>query len=473
MQIIQTVIFYITTLFWAVAPVQSYTEGVVGQPRSFFPHQIKTQNDQTISKLIYRSLFRYDIYGDVVPDLAESWAVSDEGLVYTIKIKKDQRWADNTIITADDLIYTSFKVAELRDVATDKVDDYTVRFTLPNKFSPFLSLLTVGIMQSNSDENYDPLIPVSSGQFRVIRIKRAGPAVKEVILLNQQPNANFKKLIFRYYSDEKELALGAKLGEVDGFMHSQDLTLEKFENKKFPQQGVYYSLIFNLQEDKFKDLEFRKKLESTLDKEAITYPYGILVEGPISRSVFTDPKIDFDTFNEDFIPEDINDVVTITIPDLPHHINLARAIEETWENKLGLSVEIHRVEPQKMLNQVIRDRKFEILLYGQEVGRDPDRYVNWHSTQKDYPGLNLAGFEQVRVDRALEEGRNQTDFDERQIHYKVFQEALVAQVPAIFLYHPFVNYYVSKYISGIGDKYTFTVGDRFLDINNWSRIKTN
>ena len=113
------------------------------------------------------------------------------------------------------------------------------------------------------------------------------------------------------------------------------------------------------------------------------------------------------------------------------------------------------------------------MLFGQEVGRDPDRYVLWHSTQKDPPGLNISGFDQIRADRALEEGRNESDSDKRVVHYSEFQKTVVGQTPAIFLYHPFVHYYVSKYIEGIGEKYTFSYSDRFLDFANWKRVKTN
>ena len=113
------------------------------------------------------------------------------------------------------------------------------------------------------------------------------------------------------------------------------------------------------------------------------------------------------------------------------------------------------------------------MFYGQEVGHDPDRYVNWHSTQIDAPGLNITGFKQVRADRALEEGRNEIDVNRRFTHYAEFQKSIIENMPVIFLYHPFNNYYVSKNIGGLGEKYTFGLNDRFLDFSNWKRLETN
>ncbi len=138
-----------------------------------------------------------------------------------------------------------------------------------------------------------------------------------------------------------------------------------------------------------------------------------------------------------------------------------------------MEVEVKKEDPETFVNDVINARNFEILFFGQEVGRDPDRYVQWHSAQKDPPNLNISGFNQIRADRALEEGRNELDNEKRVVHYNEFQKVVDEQVPVIFLYHPYVHHYVSKYVTGIGQKYTFTYGDRFLDFANWNKLKTN
>src|SRR3989338_2760643 len=121
MNILEKIIYEIAAFILAISPSTNYVEGVIGQPRSFLPHQTQTQTDKTITSLIYRAL---------VPDLADSWIISDDGIIYTIKMKEGQTWTDGSPITSDDLIYTSFKSPELFGVATDKVDDLTVRYIL-------------------------------------------------------------------------------------------------------------------------------------------------------------------------------------------------------------------------------------------------------------------------------------------------------------------------------------------------------
>jgi len=461
------------TFFAALLPGASYNEGMLGQPQTFFPSQIVQQTDKAISSLLYRGLFKYDIYGATVPDLAETWQVSDDGLVYTIKLKDNQYWTNGKKINSDDLIYTSFKVTDLSGVATDKVDDLTVRYTLPNEYSPFLSLLTVGIMPMNAEENNTPLSPVTSGDFRIARVEKSGKYIRQITLVSPNNKYDIQKISFRYYSNEDEIVTAAKLGEINGYLLSEKKSPENFYNYEYPVQGIYYALFFNIRNEKLADVDFRQKLEKVIPLESFTAGKGIRVQGPISRSIFTDLELEFDRYDELF-SEDLGDArLTIRVPDIETHVILAKQIASVWREKLDIEVKVEPIASNDIVPRIIEPRDFEVLLFGQEVGRDPDRYVLWHSAQKNPPGLNFSGFDQVRADRALEEGRKELDNEKRIIHYNEFQKVIVEQVPAVFLYHPFTNFYVSKYIEGVGEKYTFTYADRFLDFENWRYLRTN
>ncbi|KKS31536.1 hypothetical protein A2380_00630 [candidate division WWE3 bacterium RIFOXYB1_FULL_43_24] len=473
MAILTTIYLYMYTFFAALLPGASYNEGMLGQPQTFFPSQIVQQTDKAISSLLYRGLFKYDIYGATVPDLAETWQVSDDGLVYTIKLKDNQYWTNGKKINSDDLIYTSFKVTDLSGVATDKVDDLTVRYTLPNEYSPFLSLLTVGIMPMNAEENNTPLSPVTSGDFRIARVEKSGKYIRQITLVSPNNKYDIQKISFRYYSNEDEIVTAAKLGEINGYLLSEKKSPENFYNYEYPVQGIYYALFFNIRNEKLADVDFRQKLEKVIPLESFTAGKGIRVQGPISRSIFTDLELEFDRYDELF-SEDLGDArLTIRVPDIETHVILAKQIASVWREKLDIEVKVEPIASNDIVPRIIEPRDFEVLLFGQEVGRDPDRYVLWHSAQKNPPGLNFSGFDQVRADRALEEGRKELDNEKRIIHYNEFQKVIVEQVPAVFLYHPFTNFYVSKYIEGVGEKYTFTYADRFLDFENWRYLRTN
>jgi len=472
MQILQFITYYLLSLIYLLIPSKAFVEGVVGQPASFLPSRAQSQTDKTISSLIYRGLFRYDNFGTLIPDLAEKWEISNEGLVYTIKIKDGQYWSDEAKITADDLIYTSYKIQNLSGVATDKIDALTVRYTLPNKFSPFLSLLTVGVMQNGSDEDYAGLYTASSGPFRVASVKKKGELIKRVILLDLS-GKSIQEIVFRFYPNTEELTTAAKLGEINAFLldekdHLSDGTVQKdFKLYQYPIQSVYYALFFNLRSEAYKDLAYREKLAKSLNVFEDIKGFGIPVQGAISRNFYTGDKYKSPVFDDVAVIDLLGKEVVIDIPDSPFLAEIASRIKDDWQTRTGASVKLIKHASDEIRSKVIEGRSFDVLLFGQEVGRDPDRYVNWHSTQAEAPGLNLSGFSNVRADRALEEGRKELDPDIRKTHYDEFQRIVNDQVPAIFLHHPYMNYYVNQKVKGLGDKYTFTPADRFLDFNNW------
>lgn len=458
------------SLVYLLIPGKTFVEGVVGQPASFVPAKAVSDTDKTISRMLYRGLFRYDNFGTLIPDLAETWTTSDGGLVYTITIKDNQYWSDGSKISSDDLIYTAFKASNLSGVATDKIDERTVRYTLPNKFSPFLSMMTLGVMKNGSLENSQGLYSSTSGPFRVASVKQKGDVVKRVILINSD-NSAIKQISFRFYASAQELETAYKLGEIHAFLLQDNQEYNKEDNEtlyQYPVQSVYYALFFNLRNEANKDSTKRTNMAKTLNIKDIIGPYGIPVEGAISRNFYTNDKFKADKY-DDLANFDFSaNPIAIDVPSTPALVEIAQKIQSVWEEKLKTNVTIRKHSTEEIKNKVIEPRFFDILLFGQEVGRDPDRYVNWHSTQAPSPGLNLSGFSNVRADRALEEGRNELDQDARRKHYDEFQRIIYEQTPAIFLHHPYMNYYVSNRVKGIGEKYTFTSADRFLDFNNWS-----
>jgi len=167
MELLQNFFVFLSALYLSFVPAREIREGVIQQPDSIFPMNADNSVEKTISKLVFRGLFKYNILGELEKDLVESYEISENGLEYLVKIKSNQFWVDGTEITSDDIIYTSINSPSLAGVAIDRIDNHTVRFKLQNKYAPFLSLLTHGIVKNNSLESSHPLSPISSGDFRV------------------------------------------------------------------------------------------------------------------------------------------------------------------------------------------------------------------------------------------------------------------------------------------------------------------
>ena len=78
---------------------------------------------------------------------------------------------------------------------------------------------------------------------------------------------------------------------------------------------------------------------------------------------------------------------------------------------------------------------FDLFLAYLKIPVDPDQYYFWHSTQTQ---SNISNYNNVKVDKLLEDGRATIDIDTRQKIYYDLQRTMAADPPAIFLYYPYV-----------------------------------
>ena len=153
------------------------------------------------AKLCTDGLISYDSEGNVVYETAESYSVSEDGLVYTFYLREDAKWSDGSDVVADDFLNTIYRAldpsngaaiyanmlygisgaeeyhngeAALEDVMAVAVDDHTLQFTLDEPCSYFLKMMTVPVfypskagLADNSDEGWykDPSKSLGNGAF--------------------------------------------------------------------------------------------------------------------------------------------------------------------------------------------------------------------------------------------------------------------------------------------------------------------
>src|SRR5512133_1213320 len=84
-----------------------YTEAVVGNLQRLNPLlDSKNQPDRDIDRLLFNGLVRFDARGLPLPDLAESWGISQDGMTYNFSLRKNLKWHDGQPVSADDVIFT-------------------------------------------------------------------------------------------------------------------------------------------------------------------------------------------------------------------------------------------------------------------------------------------------------------------------------------------------------------------------------
>lgn len=152
--------------------------------------------------------------------------------------------------------------------------------------------------------------------------------------------------------------------------------------------------------------------------------------------------------------------------DQPFLVETARFLEEQWE-KLGLEIKIIALEFNELSRELIKPRKYEMLLFGEALGIIPDPLAFWHSSRIKDPGLNLALYESKKADEFLKQARMAQDFEEFKQNLEAFQNILLEDSPAIFLYRPHFLYFVSRGIKGADFEIISEPSKRFIDIENW------
>lgn len=165
--------------------------------------------------------------------------------------------------------------------------------------------------------------------------------------------------------------------------------------------------------------------------------------------------------------EEISLSFTIITTNSPSLLKTAQNIKEQWE-KIGIKVDIKELDSSE-IKKTIRDRDYTILLFGEKLGGIPDPLPFWHSSQIVDPGLNIAVYENTDADQFLEKARTYADpgAEERKKALESFQNILIKDQPATFLYSSSSAYIINKDIKGIKLNKIPDLSKRFTDIKNW------
>ena len=148
-------IFAALALCGMISGAQAAGDVVVAVASTFTtldPYDANDTISQAVGKTFYQGLFGFDKDMQLIPVLAESQSVSADGLVYTIKLKSDIKFHDGTPFNAEAVKVNFDRVTNpdnklkrynmYKNIAkTEVVDATTVRFTLKERFSPFINSL--------------------------------------------------------------------------------------------------------------------------------------------------------------------------------------------------------------------------------------------------------------------------------------------------------------------------------------------
>jgi len=482
----------------------SFTEGTVGEPRYANPLLSRTNDaDRDLVTLIYSGLMKYNEEGKLVPDLAKSYEVSSDGLNYTVFLKENAHWHDGVNVTADDVIFT-IQTAQNQDygsperlnwqgVEVEKTGTHVIIFKLKSKYAQFLNNLTLKILPKHLWQDVKPinfafselnLKPIGSGSYKFVKLRKDKNG--RVVSYELSANKNFydgrpfiDKIKLLFFSSEDELIENYNKNDLDsmGFVSSKNLKKVKFKQRlnikqlKIPR---YFAVFFNQNQSKaLSDKNVRMALNHGTDKNALINKLlegtGVPSNAPLSEELFETKeglnKYPYDASKAKELLGDKKPVLKLATSSWPELTEAANLLKKQWA-QLGVEVNIEVMQTPE-LQQVIKDRSYEMLLFGEILTPDPDPFSLWHSTQKRDPGQNLSLYDNKAADTFLEEARVILNPVERMKKYESFQKTLVEDAPAVFLYNPYYLYPQTKQIKGSDTKIISMPSDRFANINKW------
>lgn len=492
----------------------SLTEGAVGSPQFINPLLAISDADRDLSSLAYAGLMGLSDTGSFVPVLAENYTVSSDGKTYDFTLRKNAKFSDGTLVTADDVIFTVEKAqnpalkspvySNWSGVSVKMIDQHTVRFTLPKPYAPFLGLTTLGILParlwrniSNAEFPFSNLQtnPVGSGPFKVANVSRDASGLIKRVSFVYNPyyvlgRPYLDNIHFNFYSRNEDLARALASGSaesVHGVSTNGVLTA--------PYARVF-GVFFNSDEKKvYARAEVRKALSLALNRQAIVDTvldgYATAIIGPVppgKNVVQTEiPQSDDPTAAaadvlktsgwtydgstrtwKNTSAKQVLDRITIRTSNVPELKNVASAVKADWE-QLGIPTDIELYEPGDLLQNVIRPRKYEALLYGMVIDRDQDLYAFWHSQGRNDPGLNISLYANKTVDALLEEARGSTNQRVRATNLQKIENTIAAEYPAAFMYAPNFTYAVPDDLKGVILPQIITPADRFATVASWYR----
>jgi len=221
-----------------------------------------------------------------------------------------------------------------------------------------------------------------------------------------------------------------------------------------------------------------EKANNTLEEAGYTLEEGATYRTAKSNSVNKDEKSeteneeDSKTDKENETSKTEKNVLSFKLTTVQNSefVKVAELIADQLA-EIGILLEIETIKPEDFFVSVIQPRNYEILLTGTLLGTDPDPFPFWHSSQTGKNGLNLAGYANRNADTLLEEARKATDSTIRAEKYRDFQDLLVADLPAVFLYQSTYSYALPEKIKGAQLTSLTSPADRFANISRWY-IKT-
>jgi peptide/nickel transport system substrate-binding protein len=502
-------------------------EGAIGTFTNANPLFASGDVNSTVSNLLFPGLLKYNSSNQLVDDLASSWSVDTLGENYTVILKPNLHWQDGKPLNANDVVFT-YQAIENPDVNSSlfnnwygikitKINNLTVKFTLPSPLSSFPYELTNGIipmhifdsipaqqLQSSSFNNVDP---IGSGPFKLAALTTEnlpnGDPEEQIDLVPNsryylgRPKLDGFNLVA--YANQGDLLRGFENHSVQAMIGinalpsslTKNLSVYAYHIPLTAETMVFYRNDSSI----LSDVNVRKAMSEAINTDQainqLAYP-ALPIAGPLLPTMIgysaaynqvTDSVADANSIltsegwtkaANGYRYKDYQELeFSLYTQNTPDYLNVAKSLISQWK-QVGAKVQLVQLSSLDIKN-VIAYKTYDMLLYSIAVGVDPDVFAYWDSIQAQtdsIPGLNLSQYKSTTADNSLAAGRTRFVPAERAIKYVPFLQSWQADYPALALYQPNYLFVTEPKIFGFNSSSINTVTDLYSNISNWEVKQT-
>lgn len=399
--------------FWRVAPFiqERWLSPVdrIGMVGAFTPATLPLKVQREISGGLTATGDREQVIGD----LSSSWIATDSGKTFLFTLRPDAVWHNGKPVVATDVNYN------IQNVEFSSIDSRTIRAKLKAPYSPFPAVVTKPLFLSGL---------IGWGNYKVGAIKLNGDSVVSIRLVPARGSGHVHEYYF--YKTETDAITAFKLGEVNKLLDlssAGDLTHWGHTNiTQLTDTNRIVSVYFNVSVPFLSDRSIRQGLAFAIPKKENVVKAG----SPISKNSWAySSKVKEYSYDPQQAKKLLGTTkeasagANLTISTFAPFLDEAQTIASSW-TAVGVPTDV------KVVAAV--PPNYQVLLSAQDLPPDPDEYPFWHSTQT---ATNITGYANVKIDKLLEDGRQELDTDKRKTIYADFARYLTEDVPAVFLYY--------------------------------------
>ena len=450
----------LTLAFGLMASASAAAELVIGmqqEPTSLDPTADATASiDSMMTQNVFESLTTVAENGEVQPNLATSWEVSEDGLTYTFMLAEGVTFHDGSTLDAEDVVYSFNRAMSEDSVNPSKdifepiesvkaVDPQTVEITLTNKDAFFLFNMGQGdsaIVASESVETNNAN-PVGSGPFKFDSWTRG-----DRLTLVKNPDHRdaddvaLDKVVFRFISDPAAATAAMMAEELDAFpgFPAPEL-LPQFEADPRFRVNVGSTegeviLAMNNAKPPFDNVEVRRAVATAIDRDEIIE--GAMYGQAVPIGSFYPPHGTAHVDLTDAYPHDsakaeemfeaagvAGATMTLRVPPFPYATRSAEIIQNQLA-EAGINAKVENVEWGFWIDEVYKKKNYDMTIIAHTSPNDMGNFARG----PDY----FYGYDNAEMTALWEKIQTEVDTEARNELLKQGQQMLSDQSVHGFLF---------------------------------------